>query len=438
MALSGGLSEVKDAVCRAVTAIEAGPLVVALSGGPDSAIAAWACVTTRPAETVRAIHVDHGWEASADLRRAAAAVAEQLDLPLEVVAVAPEQGASPEGAAREVRLAALLEAAKGAQIVTGHHADDATETVVGNLLRGAGLTGLSGIAAARSPFLRPLIGFRRAALRQIAEELQLPFADDPSNADTSLRRNLIRHEVLPLLDRHIEGDLVAIVGRSASHLATADAYLDDVAPRIAVVLDGEATLVAAAPLLTAPTVLAQRAIRRVLRSVHPPYPGTSREVAAVLAVAHGEQPRSDLSDGLVVEREGPHLAFHRPLAVTTPAAAQLPIPGQVDFGRQLIMARYVASGDKAHMSHDRCRVSLGDENLRIRTPKPGDTIDIGVGSKSISDAFSESAVPVRKRSAWPVLEHRGRIIWIAGVRVAAWARHEAPDGAWIELERHIT
>jgi tRNA(Ile)-lysidine synthetase-like protein len=197
-------------------------------------------------------------------------------------------------------------------------------------------------------------------------------------------------------------------------------------------------LVAVAPLVTAPAVLAQRAIRRVLRAIHPPYPGTSREVDAVLAVAQGRQPRSDLSNGVIVERESPHVAFYRPQQTVPAAPVGVPIPGQVVFGSHTVTASEVSTGDKGHLSHDRCRVSLADPSLRVRAPQPGDLIDIGSGNKAVSDALSESAVPVRKRSAWPVVEHRGRIVWVAGVRVAAWARNEAPGGAWIELERRIT
>jgi tRNA(Ile)-lysidine synthetase-like protein len=438
MALSGGLSELEEAVCRAIDAIDPGPLAVALSGGADSAIAAWACVTTRPVGSVRAIHVDHGWASSADLRQAAVAIADHLDIPVEVVTVQPDDGASPEGAARDARLSALLEAARGDRVVTGHHADDAVETVIGNLLRGAGLTGLSGIAAERFPFVRPLVRFRRSELRRVAERLQLPFVDDPSNADITLRRNLIRHDILPTLGQHIEGDLAEIVGRSAAHLASSDAFLEDVTPTLTVKLDEDALLVAIAPLLTTPPVLAQRAVRKVLRAVHPPYPGTSREVEAVLAVAHGARPRSDLSDRLIVEREGPYVAFYRPRELVAPGATELPLPGGLAFGLHTITTSAVPTGVVSHMSYDRCRVSLVEPNLRVRIPERGDTIEIEGGSKTVSDALSEAAIPVRKRLAWPVVEHRGTIVWVAGVRVAAWARKQAPGGAWIELERRST
>lgn len=435
MALSGGLSGTGDAVCRAIGELDPGPLLIALSGGADSAVAAWAAATARPPGSVVAIHIDHGWAGSAELRKSAAAIAEHLGLPLEFITVTPQAIASPEGAAREARLAALAEAAQGRQVVLGHHADDAVETVVGNLLRGAGLTGLSGISAHRSPFVRPLLEFRGAALRRLAEELELPFRDDPSNQDVALRRNLLRRKILPELDRHIDGELADIIGRSAAHLAAADAYIEDAAPEMVVKRDGEALVVATAPLVTAPPVLAQAAVRGLLRTVHPPYPGTSREVGDVLAVAEGRHRRRELSGGIVVAREGPQLAFYSAKEPVSDVEVKLPVPGEAVCGRHRISAVAADSSDKGHMAHDRCRVFVPVQGLTVRAVRQGDAIDIGDGTKAVFDALNEAAVPVRKRSAWPVVASRGTIVWVAGVRVAAWARTEASPGAWIELER---
>ena len=438
MAVPGGLSPFGNEVCGAVAALPAGPVVVALSGGADSAVAGWACQTARPNGSVRAVHVNHGWTASERLQEAAVQIAEKLRLPLEIVVVKPGDGPSREGAAREVRLAALDETAGGDIIVMAHHADDAAETVVGNLLRGAGATGLSGITPQRFPFVRPLVGFRRQDLRDLAAELQLPFFDDPSNEDRDIRRNVIRHDILPELDSHVEGELVEIVGRSAQHLAADDAYLDEVTPSDIAVVDGDTTLLAVAPLVTVPAVLAKRAIRAALRKVHPPYPGTTREVEAVLAVTLGSAPRRDLGDGFVVENEGPYVAIRRPKDPIIPEPIELSVPIRVIFGSHIITAMPGATSPRAHMSHDWCRLALPTGRLAVRAPRPGDRVDIGTGSKKVADALNEAGIAVRKRPAWPVVESRGRIAWVAGVRVAAWARVETSLSTWIALERQTT
>ncbi len=438
MAVPGGMSRFGEDVCRMVATLQDGPLLVALSGGADSAVAAWASKSARPPGSVSAVHINHGWPASSQLQQAASCVAELLGLPLEVIDVTPDVGPSPEGAAREVRLAALTEFADSRLIVMGHHADDAAETVIGNLLRGAGSTGLAGITPERLPFVRPFLGFRRNDLRNLADELELPYLDDPSNENREIRRNLIRHEILPKLDSHIDGELVDIVGRSAQHLAADDAYLDAATPPDIAVQDGETTLLAVAPLVTIPAVLAKRAIRAALRRVHPPYPGTSREVEAVLAVTLGSVPRRDLGDGYVAEKEGPYVAIHRPENPIIPEPIELTVPGRTIFGSHIITTMPAAMGTPPRMSHDWCRLALPYGRLAVRAPQPGDRIDIGTGSKKIADALNEAGIAVRKRSAWPLIESRGRIAWAAGVRVAAWTKVETSLSTWIELERQTT
>ncbi len=434
MAVSRGLSPQAEVVIAAAAAIDDGDLVVALSGGADSAVAAWACLQTRPADRLEAVHVNHGWNASPQLEAAARAIADHLEIALRVVPVTPTSGSSSEGKAREVRLNALAAVAGDRHVVMAHHADDAAETVVANLLRGAGATGLAGIAPERGPFIRPFLDLRREVLRAVADELSLPYVDDPSNEDTAHRRNLIRHEIVPELDRHLDGDLVDVVVRSAQHLGAEDAYLEDEAvPTLSA--DGDVTLLAVAPLVTMPAVLAKRAVRAALREVHPPYPGTSREVEAVLAVTMGNSRRRDLGDGFIAEREGPYVSIYRPVDPFIPDSIELTVPGRVRFGEHLIRADRAPSGDRANMSNDWCRLALPRGRIVVRVPQEGDRIDIGTGSKKVADALNESAIPLRKRPAWPVVEARGRIAWVAGVRLASWARVETPLSTWVELER---
>jgi tRNA(Ile)-lysidine synthase len=434
MAVPGGLIALEHSILDRMRSLEPGPLIVALSGGADSAIAAWACAEARPPDSVRAVYVDHGWEASPRLEKAAQAIADQLGIDLEVQRVEMPEGASPEGGARDVRLEALAETAGGARVVTGHHADDAAETVLVNILRGAGVTGLTGIPQNREPFVRPLLPFRRAELRSLAEHLHLPFVDDPSNDDVTLLRNRIRHELLPELSRRFDRDVAPVMVRTASQLAAVDELLEGITPPVTLIEDEGAVLVAKAPLTTAAGALSGRMARVALRHANPPYAGTSREVEAVLAVARGEVDRADLSSGWIVEGEGPHVAIHQPVAATIPEPASLPVPGSVRLGSHLVAARPASSGDKGHMSHDRVRV-VGRGELSVRSARPGDRIDVMGGTKTVSDAMGEAGIPRRKRLAWPVVESRARIIWVAGVRVAVWARDSEPRDTWIELER---
>ena len=124
-------------------------------------------------------------------------------------------------AARAARLAALPAGA-----LTGHTADDRAETLLVNLLRGAGLDGLAAMAPGPT---RPLLALRRADTRRLCAELGLVPVDDPSNDDPRFVRNRVRHELLPLMDSIAGRDTVPLLVRTAE-TAAADVALAERSP----------------------------------------------------------------------------------------------------------------------------------------------------------------------------------------------------------------
>ncbi len=400
------------------------PFVVALSGGADSAVAAWVATRLAPRRRVRCVFVDHGWPASSTLHAAAAAIAERLGLPFEVAAVEP---AGTETAARPLRLAALEAVAAGEPIVTAHHADDVAESVVLNLARGAGSSGLSSIPAQRTPFVRPFIDVPGAALRRVAAAVGLPFVDDPANLDPVHRRNVVRHDILPRLDDIAPGAAAALT-RSARLLAADDALLEARAAAVPLYVESGAVGLPAAVIATLPGPVASRVVRRVLRTVRPPYAGTEDDVATVAAAAGGRS--GVLSGGLRCGREGALVVVHDPSQLLDPPApAPLGVPGVTETAAHRIAARLVPH----HRPLGRLRATLAADlagRLTVRSAGEGERIDIGTGSKLVRDAMAEGAVPARLRRGWPVVEAHGKIAWIAGVRSAAWA-HPQPEAAHV-------
>ena len=180
-------------------------------------------------------------------------------------------GPDLEARARRARYAALPP-----DVLTGHTADDQAETVLLNLLRGAGLDGLAGFDPAR----RPLRALRRRETHKLCADLGIQPVHDPSNDDPRFRRNRVRHELLPLLDAIAERDVAAVLARQADHLR-ADADLLDELSRAIDPTDARA-------LAAAPAPLAARAVRRWLRDGPEQHPPDAATVARVLAVARGE------------------------------------------------------------------------------------------------------------------------------------------------------
>lgn len=227
---------VLDAVRDALAPLHAAPgehaFCVALSGGLDSSVLLHAAVRAGIAP-LRAIHVNHQLnERAADWARHCERLCAALGVPLLVrtVDVSRAGGEGPEAAARLERYRALAAALQpGEAVFTAHHRDDQAETVLINLLRGAGVAGLRGIPA-RSVVLgcqvvRPLLELPRTALRAYAEEVGLSWVEDPSNRDARIARSFLRNEVMPKLTARWPGAAVTIA--RASRLCGESAELVD-------------------------------------------------------------------------------------------------------------------------------------------------------------------------------------------------------------------
>ena len=258
-------------------------MACALSGGPDSS--ALVALAVRAGCEVTAHHVDHRLRPdSGDDARAAARVATALGVPL--VSHTVEVGAGPnlEARARDVRRAVLPD-----DVMTGHTADDQAETVLLRLLRGAGSTGL---AAMEPGYRHPILGVRRCETRALCDHLGLATAVDPTNTEPRFLRNRVRAELLPLLDRLAERDMVPLLTRTAD-LARDDSRLLD---ELASTLDPTD----ARAIATAPRPLARRAVRRWLTVDG--YPPDAATVDRVLDVADGRVVACEVGARRRVER----------------------------------------------------------------------------------------------------------------------------------------
>lgn len=262
-------------------------VVVGLSGGPDSVFLLYALHTlqTRMGFTLRAVHVHHGIRgAEADRDEAfSAELCAKLAVPFQAVHVAApaytaQQGLSLEEAARILRYEALETArqqlaqalaaarssdspatiadspshlpdapsmrgltatsAPAAWIAVAHHLDDQAETVLHNLVRGAGLRGLAGMENRRNHVIRPLLSIKREDILKWLEQNKIAYVTDSTNADPHYTRNRIRSTVLPEL-REINPEASVHIAHSAALLREADAYFHALALQY---VDAHATL----------------------------------------------------------------------------------------------------------------------------------------------------------------------------------------------------
>ncbi len=278
---------------------------VAYSGGCDSHVLLQALAGLREqlAVPLEAIHINHRLSDQADdwaehCRRICTA----LELPLAEVTVHahPRLGESPEAAAREARYNAwreLLQAGEG--LLLAQHQDDQAETLLLQLLRGSGPKGLAAMPAvtefAAGWLGRPLLGQSRAALRRYAGEQGLEWIEDPSNFDTDLDRNYLRHELLPILQARWPSASLTL-SRAARHQGEASQLLEDLAAQDYAPCQGEhADCLRLAPLQALSPARQRNLLRYWLASVRQlPLPDSThlnRILDEVLYAAPDAQPR---------------------------------------------------------------------------------------------------------------------------------------------------
>jgi tRNA(Ile)-lysidine synthase len=254
-------------------------VVAALSGGPDSVALLHALHSAAPRMGFRVVaaHLDHGLRPASGADAAFCRnLAEGLGVSVhmgsaDVRGRARRERAGLEDAARAERYSFLRQVAwkEGASaIALGHTRDDQAETLLLRLLRGAGSAGLGAMRPKRGDLIRPLLRISRADVLAHLAAHGLDWREDPSNADLSLRRNRVRHELLPYLEARVNPSARRTLARTAAILADEAAWFAGEAARLLPSLSrpvaGGITLDRPA-LRGVPTALARHVLRRALR-----------------------------------------------------------------------------------------------------------------------------------------------------------------------------
>ena len=414
-------------------------LLVACSGGGDSvALAAFSAKVAPELDLeVTLMHCDHGLRegsaAEADFVRELGA---RLGLKVRCEKLALPASGNREAVARRARYTALEATAvqlRGDAVLTGHTAEDRAETLWLWLLRGTGPAGLAPLPAERplSPggtirLLRPLLEFRREDLRSSLREAGIPWLEDPSNADLSLRRNRVRHRLLPFLDAEFGLDPTVGAGRLADRMTELLDYLD--AELAARDLDPLAPRHARAQLATLPAALArhfahrlcrnQEAVERLVDFI------ARKDSGCVLHLPGARRARLE-AEHLIIESLAATAIAPPGIPQTPLPAAGLPLPPDLpailalpgNWQLRLRRSEGRTALPETHFS------ALFDTDalagpLRLANPEPGMRIRLlgGPGRGKLSDLFIDRKVPRPYRAAWPILLDSGKqVLWVPGL-----------------------
>jgi tRNA(Ile)-lysidine synthase len=209
-------------------------MTVALSGGVDSVVLLHLLhqLQKRQKFTLKASHVHHGLSKNADKWvKFCEKLCTKLSIPLDVnyVKLPQKKPLGIEGEARQLRYEKLLQT-KTDLVVLAHHEDDQAETFLLQLIRGAGVKGLSSMAHFDDSrrLWRPLLNASRIDIESYAKKHKLKWIEDESNQNIDFDRNFIRSKVLPILKNRFS-HIIKVISRSSSHLAEAQHLLDDLA-----------------------------------------------------------------------------------------------------------------------------------------------------------------------------------------------------------------
>jgi tRNA(Ile)-lysidine synthase len=391
-------------------------IVIAVSGGADSAAVLAAASHLPNSYRVRALHIDHGLPGSPRLRQAAEDAARHCRVPLNILAVTVRDAETLglEAAARQARYAAFASAlVEGEDLIAAHHRDDQGETLLLQLLRGAGARGLAAMPAVsvlgQGRLLRPVLDLPREALRTYAAQAKVPWTEDPSNADTALDRNYLRQVVWPALLARWPG-APETLSRSAAHLGDTLQLLDaEIAPRLAAIetpeglsLDGLARLTPS---------WRREVVRAWLRRLGVPAPSTRRLAqldAQFLESAPDTQPVLSLPAADLRRHDGYLVLQPRLPALVLPDLAALPADGVVTLPG-LGMIR-VSPGGEASLRSGAYRLASRAGGERWRSGPGGMT-------RALKDGLREARIA-------PWVRERVVLVWAGDVLAAVVLPHE--------------
>ena len=430
------------------------PLVVGVSGGPDSTALLLALLAE--GVPVVAAHLNHGLRTEESDRDEAwvRALAAARGVPLVVgrPASAPEDR-NVEAWARRERYAFLgrVAAAAGAPtIVVGHTADDQLETLLLRLLRGAGPAGLGGMApvtrldrltGVEVRVVRPLLSVRRAATLAYCRAHGVEPLVDTSNASGRFLRNRLRREVVPVLVRE-NPRLVEDVAGMLALLRDQQAFVRaEVERRWVEVARPDDDGLRADVLATWPPALASEALRLLAeRVVGPPSPLERHHVSRVLDLTRaGMQRRIQLPGGLeaVVDATSVRVQRRRP-APPVPAPVLLEVPGEARFGPWQLRAERRVAWDVRRTSGPAGAWARSAGPFLVRSRRPGDRYRPlgGRGTVRVQNELVNRKVPREERDLLPLLVEEERLVWLVGSRVAEdQAVSEGEEATWLEAHR---
>lgn len=315
-------------------------------------------------------------------------------------------------------------------IALGHNANDQGETILSHIIRGSGVRGLSGISPSREAYIRPLLFATRKEIKDYAQQQNLSFCEDSTNADISYQRNRIRHILMPAMARDFNPNIVKTLNRLGENMAQVDDYLQrqskDAYLQCLKYRDNRKIVLDIIKFLAYFEVLQKYILEFVLIDLKKDFRvldyGTFERIKTL--VNKKQNKTFEIASDLWIIISGNELFIGQPEKPQEEIFIQ-EIPGQYQLWNNLIFEiKRVAKPLEQVLKMSGSSVEWIDEKcikvpLKIRTYHHGDRfqpLNLG-GSKKLSDFFIDEKIAVYRRNSIPILESKGRIVWVCGHRL---------------------
>ncbi len=427
-------------------------VMCAFSGGVDSSV--MLDVLIRLGDelgiTVCAAHLNHMLRGEASLRdeEFVKRICNDRKIPLicsreDVEALAKQSGESIELAARHARYEFLYRAAgelSADKIATAHNANDNLETLLLNLARGSGISGMCGIPPVRGNIVRPLISVSRRDIEKYAAENMIEHCEDATNAETVYSRNKLRHLVVPVL-REINDEAVANASRSSGIMRHEAQFLDATAEKAteSISIPSENACLAESFLSLHPAlsgrvaeIFAKKALGEELYTLE------YKHIEAIKALARDMSPSKKLSmpGGLTVRREYEKLIFEKQSEKKTLEKTPLH-EGELFWGKYRVVVKKTEKCANVHNSVNTFSVSCDriTGSLFIRGRETGDYIKLkNRPGKTIKKLFIDEHIPLSERDGIPIIADENEVVAIYGFGVASqYAAKVGEPAMYIEI-----
>ena len=439
------LERVKETIERYAMLEQGERVLVAVSGGVDSVVLLDILCRLAAEYTLdlTIAHLDHGLrgEAAREDARFVAHLARKeklalIEKKLDVAQFSKEKRIGIEEGARLLRrdfLHAAADEVGAAKIALGHTQNDRGETMLFNLIRGAGPTGLVGIRPVNLSVIRPLIEVSREEILSYARSCDLPWREDRTNQDLSFSRNRIRHRILPLL-REMNPRVLAALQRTADLLATEELALDDLlAPlwvKVLIVQAEDRIVIQRGRLSQLSKGVQALLLRRGIARLRGDLQGIGKvhiDALLGLVASHRAHGKLDLP-GFVARFQGDELTLEEgetdnPLSFEVPIALGRTEISSLGISLDLSIEDRIGSGE-SQIAEDR-EVEVADADrvqfpLHVRGRRPGDRFaPLGLGGeKKLKNFYIDERVPFYDRDRVPLLCDRQKIIWVVGLRLS--------------------